>query len=75
MRACREIAGQEVYSTAYRGFKSKVVVDFDEPLNKEVCKDCGICVEYCPTTALKLGRRQGGSKRQSEGKGCAGQQG
>lgn len=53
VRACREIAGQEVYSTAYRGFKSKVVVDFDEPLNKEICKDCGICVEYCPTTALQ----------------------
>ena len=60
VRACREIAGQEVYSTAYRGFRSKVVVDFDEPLNKEVCKDCGICVDYCPTTALKwLGGQKG----------------
>jgi len=52
IRACREVAGQNVYSMAYRGFGSKVVVDFDVPLNKEVCKDCGICIEYCPTSAL-----------------------
>ena len=52
IRACQEVAGQNVYSMAYRGFGSKVVVDFDVPLNKEVCKDCGICIEYCPTSAL-----------------------
>ena len=37
---------------AYRGFGSKVVVDCDVPLDKEVCKDCGVCIEYCPTSAL-----------------------
>ncbi|MGD0229553.1 MAG: NAD(P)H-dependent oxidoreductase subunit E [Syntrophorhabdales bacterium] len=52
IRACAEVAGQNVYAMAYRGFGSKVVVDFDEPLNKEVCRDCGICIEYCPTSAL-----------------------
>ena len=52
IRACAEIAGQNIYSMAYRGFGSKVVVDFDIPLNKEVCKDCGICINYCPTSAL-----------------------
>ena len=52
VRACREIAAQDVYSMAYRGFGSKVVVDCDVPLNKEVCKDCGICIENCPTSAL-----------------------
>jgi NADH:ubiquinone oxidoreductase subunit E/NAD-dependent dihydropyrimidine dehydrogenase PreA subunit len=52
IRACTEIAGQNVYSMAYRGFGSKVVVDCDEPLNKEVCKDCGVCIDYCPTSAL-----------------------
>jgi predicted molibdopterin-dependent oxidoreductase YjgC len=52
IRACSEIAKKYVFSTAYRGFRSKVIVDFDEPLNKEVCKDCGICVDYCPTSAL-----------------------
>jgi len=53
IRACAEIAGQDVYSMAYRGFGSKVVVDFDIPLDKEVCKECGICIEYCPTSALR----------------------
>jgi NADH:ubiquinone oxidoreductase subunit E/Pyruvate/2-oxoacid:ferredoxin oxidoreductase delta subunit len=52
IRACREVAGHDVYSMAYRGFGSKVVVDCDAPLDKEICKDCGICVDYCPTTAL-----------------------
>ena len=52
IRACAEVAGQNVYGMAYRGFGSKVVVDFDAPLNKEVCKDCGICIDYCPTSAL-----------------------
>jgi NADH:ubiquinone oxidoreductase subunit E/NAD-dependent dihydropyrimidine dehydrogenase PreA subunit len=52
IRACRELAGQNVYSMAYRGFRSKVVVDTDVPLTKEVCKECGICIEVCPTNAL-----------------------
>lgn len=52
IRACSEIAKKDVFSMAYRGFGSKVVVDCDVPLNKEVCKDCGICIDYCPTSAL-----------------------
>ena len=52
IRACSEIAKKDVFSMGYRGFNSKVVVDLDEPLNKEVCRDCGICIDYCPTGAL-----------------------
>ncbi|MCG2777601.1 MAG: NADH-quinone oxidoreductase subunit NuoE [Desulfobacterales bacterium] len=52
IKACREIAKKDVYSIGYRGFDSKVIVDCDEPLNKEVCRDCGICIDYCPTSAL-----------------------
>ena len=52
IRACNEVAKKDVFSMAYRGFQSKVIVDFDEPLNKEVCRDCGICIDYCPTSAL-----------------------
>jgi NADH:ubiquinone oxidoreductase subunit E len=52
IKACSEIAGKNIYSMAYRGFSSKIVVDCDVPLNKEACKDCGICIDYCPTSAL-----------------------
>ncbi len=52
VRACTEIAKKNILSVAYRGFQSKVVVDCDEPLNKEECRDCGICIDYCPTSAL-----------------------
>ena len=52
VRACAEIAKKNVFSMAYRGFRSKVVVDCDVPLDKEECRDCGICIDYCPTSAL-----------------------
>ena len=72
IRACSEIAAQNLYSVAYRGFGSKVVVDCDVPLNKEVCKDCGICIEYCPTSALMwpeaVKRREGLSKWKAQAK-------
>jgi len=50
--ACREIAHKNVLSIGYRGFRSKVVSGFDEPLTSEACRDCGICIEHCPTGAL-----------------------
>ena len=37
--------------------KAKVVVDFDEQLDKEVCRDCGICIPFCPTGALSEPRK------------------
>jgi NADH dehydrogenase/NADH:ubiquinone oxidoreductase subunit G len=52
IRACAQIAKKNIFGMAYRGFRSKVVVDCDVPLNKEVCRDCGICIDYCPTSAL-----------------------
>jgi NADP-reducing hydrogenase subunit HndD len=70
IRACREVAGQNVFSMAYRGFSSKVVVDFDIPLDKEVCKGCGICIEYCPTSALMwpegVKKREGAFKKKAK---------
>jgi NADH:ubiquinone oxidoreductase subunit E len=63
INACSEIAGQYVFSTGYRGFHSKVVVDNDVPLNKNVCRDCWLCVEYCPTTALSKPGRPDDKKR------------
>ncbi len=63
IRACSEIAKQNVFSTGYRGFNSKVVVDCDEPLNKEVCRDCGVCIAYCPTGALTEPRKLSEEKK------------
>lgn len=52
IRACSDIAGKNILSIAYRGFRSKVVAGFDEPLVSEACRDCGICIDHCPTGAL-----------------------
>ncbi len=60
VRACAEIAKKNVFSMAYRGFRSKVVVDCDVALDKEVCRDCGICIDYCPTSALTKANKEVG---------------
>ena len=52
VRGCNEIAKQNIYGIAYRGFSSKVVVDLDEALDKDVCRDCDVCISLCPTGAL-----------------------
>jgi len=50
--ACNEIAKQNVFAVGYRGFDSKIIVDFDQPIDKEVCRDCNVCISFCPTGAL-----------------------
>jgi len=50
--ACTEIAGKHILSVAYRGFQSKIIAALDGPLKTEVCRDCGICIDFCPTGAL-----------------------
>jgi len=52
VRACREIKGESVFSIAHRGFGSKVVVDLDQDLDKNVCESCDVCVQVCPVGAL-----------------------
>jgi NADH dehydrogenase/NADH:ubiquinone oxidoreductase subunit G len=52
VRACADIAHKNVLSVGYRGFRSKVVTGYDEALTSEACRDCGICLEHCPTGAL-----------------------
>ncbi len=67
VKACHEIARKDVLSVGYRGFKSKVVTGFDEALNTEACRDCGICIEHCPTGAMSAApgfkARKGGAVR------------
>jgi len=45
IRVCNEIAKQNVFGMAYRGFNSKVIVDFDQPIDKDVCRDCDVCIQ------------------------------
>jgi len=61
--ACNELAGKRVFGTGYRAFHSKVIVDTDIPLNKDFCKDCYLCVEYCPTSALSKAKKPEDKKR------------
>lgn len=51
--ACHEIARQSILSVGYRGVDTKIIVGFDRQLDARVCRDCGICVDVCPTSALR----------------------
>lgn len=51
--ACEEIAKQSIFSVGYRGINTKIIVGADRQLDSQVCKDCGICVDFCPTSALR----------------------
>ena len=57
IRACSEIAKQNIFGMAYRGFDSKVVVDFDQPIDKEAFRDCDGCISFFPTGALSRPRQ------------------
>ncbi len=62
VRACDEIAKQKVFNLAYRGLDCKVVVDLDQPINKDVCRDCDVCISLCPTGALRKPKKRGEEK-------------
>jgi len=63
IRACNEIKKAGVFAMAYRGFDSKVVVDLDQPLNKDICQDCDVCISHCPTGALSKPSKIGEEKK------------
>jgi formate dehydrogenase major subunit len=52
VRACREVQVNDVIGMAYRGYGSKIVFDFDDPMGGSSCVACGECVQACPTGAL-----------------------
>lgn len=64
MRACAEIAKghMKVFSIGYRGFDSKVIFGMDQPVDTEVCRDCDVCISFCPTGALRRKREPGSQK-------------
>jgi len=62
VKACNEIAGNGVLGIAYRGFDSKIVIDNDQPLSAEACRDCDACIKVCPTGSLTKPRKMGEAK-------------
>jgi formate dehydrogenase major subunit len=52
VRACREVQVNDVIGMAGRGWREKIVFDFDDPMGESTCVACGECVQACPTGAL-----------------------
>ncbi|MDE2167299.1 MAG: formate dehydrogenase subunit alpha [Alphaproteobacteria bacterium] len=52
VRACREVQVNDVIGMERRGFREKIVFDFDDPMGDSTCVGCGECVQACPTGAL-----------------------
>ena len=52
VRACREEQVNDVIGSAYRGSKSAIVFDLDDPMGLSTCVSCGECAQACPTGAL-----------------------
>jgi formate dehydrogenase major subunit len=54
VRECKENAGKGILGLVDRGFKTVIKPEFDNPETVAVCKDCRLCVEMCPTGALRF---------------------
>ncbi len=61
--ACNEIAAKKLFSIGYRGIRSKIIAGLDCPLESEDCRDCGVCIDFCPTGALKKPQYQNEEKK------------
>src|SRR5713101_3192971 len=59
LRACREEQVNDVIGYAFRGERSKIVFDLDDPMGDSTCVACGECVQACPTGALMPAREVG----------------
>ena len=57
VRVCREIARNGILGVAYRGFDTKIVIDNDQPLAPDACRDCDVCISVCPTGCLSKPRK------------------
>tara|TARA_Y100000310_G_scaffold303375_1_gene341668 strand:- start:2131 stop:2802 length:672 start_codon:yes stop_codon:yes gene_type:complete len=62
VRACREIAENGILGIAYRSFDTKIVIDNDQPLAQDTCRDCDICISVCPTGCLSKPKKLSAAK-------------
>jgi len=53
VRVCDELCGVAAVDYGFRGFDTRVMTAFDDPLQETDCQFCGNCVEACPTGALQ----------------------
>lgn len=63
VRVCDEIQGIGAIDFVRRGFGTLVTTAYDEPLNTDICRFCGQCVEVCPVGALMNKQFKGRGRR------------
>lgn len=54
VRVCEEKAKKGILGLVDRGFKTVIKPEFDNPETIAVCRDCRMCVDMCPTGALRF---------------------
>lgn len=54
VRVCREKAGNGLLGLVGRGFSTVIKAEFNSPDKVAGCRDCHMCVDECPTGALRF---------------------
>ena len=54
VRVCEEKAKKGILGLVGRGFKTVIKPEFDKPEAIAGCRDCHLCVDACPTGALRF---------------------
>jgi NADP-reducing hydrogenase subunit HndD len=52
VRACREIVKKDMWTVAYRGRRTRIVINDDSDFDMDFCKECTVCADICPVGAL-----------------------
>jgi len=63
VKGCNDQVGNEVLDFGYRGDKTRVICDADEPMGSSSCVQCGECVQLCPVGAFIDKKGMGTARR------------